>query len=351
MGKSRNPGNQGPTKQPKQPKSSSQPANTAAPNAWTAMSESNLLWGALPTGLGIVITTIAATMKDLRWLLWLALPFFMLSAWSASKFFSRSKLGIIVITFVLSLIVFGGLWWLNEYLKPEATIAEIGDFGNEIVVAIQADDGKFSNTGFWADRPHYLLVTCSEAVASETIQSSKRVTLALKYPVSQASDGSFQISNVFTAFGIAHLLGQVGQIAVLDTREDGGSLNFPATGQIFNKHFDYYASPVLSRILPKTDDDVFITGVEEGDGPIFSLRFGKVTSIISYSPSDKSKPPELRFHMTIPFNAGYCGAPVLNRSKQVVGMMLGSVTGGDSEAVSSEELLIQIETQKANKTK
>src|SRR6187551_3966087 len=47
--------------------------------------ESNLLWGAGALAIGIILTVVAATKQDLRWLLFIAWPFASLAGWRIFK--------------------------------------------------------------------------------------------------------------------------------------------------------------------------------------------------------------------------------------------------------------------------
>jgi hypothetical protein len=47
--------------------------------------ESNLFWGLVALGAGILLTVVAAMKHDLRWLLWLAWPCFVFASWTVIK--------------------------------------------------------------------------------------------------------------------------------------------------------------------------------------------------------------------------------------------------------------------------
>jgi len=79
--------------------------------------ESTLLWGALGAAMAIVLTVIAALSKDLRWLLFLAWPFFGLTFWSLCR---RVRIAPIrwAVLIVSLLVAAVGLYVLNAYLGP-----------------------------------------------------------------------------------------------------------------------------------------------------------------------------------------------------------------------------------------
>jgi len=80
--------------------------------------ESTLLWGALGAALAMVLTVVAAMMKDLRWLLILAWPFFVFSGWSICKNVITHKFWRNLVSFASALIFGIALLWLNSYLGP-----------------------------------------------------------------------------------------------------------------------------------------------------------------------------------------------------------------------------------------
>jgi len=81
--------------------------------------ESNLLWGPAALGGGILLTVVAAMKEDLRWLLWLALPCFLLACWTVAKQIKQVKLRWAVAG-VCFLGVCSGLYWTNAWLQPVA---------------------------------------------------------------------------------------------------------------------------------------------------------------------------------------------------------------------------------------
>jgi hypothetical protein len=82
--------------------------------------ESNMLWGSLGLFATILLAVAAATVKDLRWLLWIAWPCGSLFAWALTRSFLVG-LRRWLTAFAGSLVVGFGLLWLNSALKPQAS--------------------------------------------------------------------------------------------------------------------------------------------------------------------------------------------------------------------------------------
>jgi hypothetical protein len=80
----------------------------------TTWYESNLLWGPV----GILLTLVARTKQDLRWLLWFSLPCFMWVWWTWTKRIQNMSLRLIL-TGMCLLFVVGGLYGLNIWLRPK----------------------------------------------------------------------------------------------------------------------------------------------------------------------------------------------------------------------------------------
>ncbi len=72
--------------------------------------ESNLLWGPVALGAGILLAVVAAMKHDLRWLLYFAAPCFVFATWSLLKRWLR-RLWLIASVLVCALLICGGLYW------------------------------------------------------------------------------------------------------------------------------------------------------------------------------------------------------------------------------------------------
>src|SRR6202521_2730496 len=82
--------------------------------------ESNLLWGPGALGVGILLTVVATKKADLRWLLWLALPCFLLACWIVVKQIRPPKLRRIMAA-ICFLVICGGFFWMNARLRPASS--------------------------------------------------------------------------------------------------------------------------------------------------------------------------------------------------------------------------------------
>lgn len=83
--------------------------------------ESNLFWGPVPLGTGILLAVVAAMKHDLRWLLWFAAPCFIFASWTLAKRWLRGwSLGMTVL--VAGLLICGGMYWIDIWLgRPESS--------------------------------------------------------------------------------------------------------------------------------------------------------------------------------------------------------------------------------------
>jgi hypothetical protein len=79
--------------------------------------ESNLLWVPLSTGIGILLTVVAAMKHDLRWLLWIGGLCFSVAGWRIFAHF-RSAAWRRTLTGISIVFVFGGLYWMGVWLRP-----------------------------------------------------------------------------------------------------------------------------------------------------------------------------------------------------------------------------------------
>src|SRR6266481_4429067 len=81
--------------------------------------ESNLLWGPVSLGAGILLAVVAAMKHDLRWLLCFAAPFFVFAAWSLLKRWLR-RWWLVAVLVSCTLLICGSLYGLGIWLgKPD----------------------------------------------------------------------------------------------------------------------------------------------------------------------------------------------------------------------------------------
>lgn len=83
--------------------------------------ESNLFWGPVALGAGILLTVVAAMKHDLRWLLWLAWPSFVFAFWTVIKCVNPVRVRRIAIGACV-VVVGTGLYGMGIWLRiPEAS--------------------------------------------------------------------------------------------------------------------------------------------------------------------------------------------------------------------------------------
>ncbi len=87
-----------------------------------------------------------------------------------------------------------------------------------------------------------------------------------------------------------------------------------------------YWAAQLSNGLPRVGDKVFLYGAEPEQFPSFSTFEGWIVRLGTGKAG-------IRAYSTLPFRNTYCGAPVLNESKVVIGMVAGRTTAGETEVI------------------
>jgi hypothetical protein len=80
--------------------------------------QSTLLWGAGSLGAAIVLTVVAAMKHDIRWLLWIAIPLFVVAFWELVGYLTRIRWARSVATAVAGLVITCLLVWLYISLRP-----------------------------------------------------------------------------------------------------------------------------------------------------------------------------------------------------------------------------------------
>jgi hypothetical protein len=94
-------------------------ANKSSESRW----ERNSFWGSLSLGIGIVLTVVAAMKHDIRWLLILAGPFFLLALWALVKQLKGYWTKIVIMA-VGAIAISGGLYCLNVWVSPPPILTD-----------------------------------------------------------------------------------------------------------------------------------------------------------------------------------------------------------------------------------
>jgi hypothetical protein len=216
---------------------------------------------------------------------------------------------------------------VNEFRKEHLPISlkDISDFSSGIVASIGEREyssfalpGKlevhktYAGTGVFV-RDDWYLATCAKAVENKPEPS----VLLASFPDIKKSVlmlGSLVVPSKIVktdAFGLA----------ILKVQTPIAKMN--SNGHDFERSW----VPRFEEGLPQVGQRIFVYGVESGGfSPSFSVIEGHVTRIGSSSLNSG-----VAIFSTLPFRSSFCGAPVLNEAKAVIGLMMGSADGGDSE--------------------
>lgn len=81
--------------------------------------ETNLFWGPLALGVGILLAVVAAMKHDLKWLLYFAAPCFVFAAWALLRRWVKSWLLALCVLVAAVLIVAAGYWMIVRLGKPD----------------------------------------------------------------------------------------------------------------------------------------------------------------------------------------------------------------------------------------
>jgi hypothetical protein len=83
--------------------------------------QSTLFWGCAGAFLAIVLTVLAAMMKDIRWLLFFAWPFATFAAWEFARAISNRRMIVVGATGLTAAVTGAMLGWLYLGLAPYST--------------------------------------------------------------------------------------------------------------------------------------------------------------------------------------------------------------------------------------
>jgi len=219
----------------------------------------------------------------------------------------------------------------GQPIKP-ISASEIAQFASGAVLAVQHGDEPPSGTAFWI-HPKGHVATCADAAFSPR---EGNLTVSYSMPVfanvhmesygattlnaiRQGNDGSGTV-----------VLGVMLSQMAAPNRKPSQRFHTEETNKGIAQFVvgETWIIP-LQVELPKEGDRVFVYALEpNGQFPSYTIMEGSVVRVAGGKGG-------LRAYTTFPFKPTYCGAPVINESKQAVGMASGNVVDGQTEIIPS----------------
>jgi hypothetical protein len=315
--------------------------------------EPNKLWSiinsnavGMPVGaIGTIIIGVMGMMRtDIRFLLYTALPFMALLVRALVSLISDRVLRIISFVVGCALSTFG-IWRLDNYLEPRR-LKDLAEFGKEIVLATadNSQQNKITGTAFWIRRPIYI-VACSDAVGGAK-------SVVLLHSLSVALDDKDPNLNISFISSTSVGLGEVSHASY-----EGLTLLLPPIDPDFismepqtvhGKPKYFTQSPEVATVKPSEGDKVYMSSVEPGEaksktGPFvdaFNVQFneGKIIGVNAQPNAATRGFPILTLTTTLPFVTSYCGAPVFDENKKLLGVMLKEGFKGSSLVIAYDSV-------------
>jgi hypothetical protein len=243
------------------------------------------------------------------------------------------------------------VWWLIVFLyqtifmPPEDFSAEeIERFAQGIVVVIASTDTASVpvGTGFWADDKGYAF-TYGDPKESDTNRSIVRIGMVMTPPLLTG-----KLLTVIT--GVMYASGQLVYhdpdtgIKIVRVYNNPFSRKFHGFAEAedtksheMERTIERYWVPQLSaQANVNVGDHLFLTGIEPGDKE--NLAMSTIEGqVIRLGADTSSQKRFLRIYTSLPFKPSYCGAPVLNTTKSIVGM-IACMPGSTSVVIPSQYL-------------
>jgi hypothetical protein len=238
---------------------------------------------------------------------------------------------------VSSLAVVGAGWiilviWNFIFMRPPSfSGAEIAEFSQGVVVNLGST--YFSEdtigTGFWIDTKGYILTCFPKPVANpgvaELIPDLKGSLFIIAGAAIHAR-GEMVLFDTETGIEVVRVYENpfVRKLHAVWSTENTKTHRKEATTEKF-------WVPCLSSNLVNVGEPIFLAGIEPGvkGEPELSTVEGRVTRIgIDMNVNERF----LRIYTNLPFKTSYRGAPVLDASKFVIGIVMDSAGGGGVEA-------------------
>lgn len=198
---------------------------------------------------------------------------------------------------------------ISEVGAKAAMVVRSGKVNDDPLVVLKAP--QF--TGFWVDAGGYA-ATCVSASEPPPVEYPHIVATVVMPPLPgdrmEWAGGEFNVP--------AKVAARSHDVAILyapGINEE--RVSFLASDSKTGKSHetDEYAVAELSPLLPHVGDQVFLVGAEPGLDPRLSTFDG---SIVSVGPGMQGG---IRIFAKLPFKPSYCGAPIFNSKKQIIGLL------------------------------
>jgi hypothetical protein len=258
--------------------------------------------------------------------------------WDRASHWSPLKRYGALASITLSLCGFSVDGVMTQYQKENllATVKEASTFASGIVAYIDNDKlftdkehfdlhHRYRGTGVLI-RDDWYIATCTRAVD------------ALPAPTILLAKPPFIDKNVLgrIAFGV------MGTVVVTYDGVAIVRMNMPASipkmrpvdPRDVNPVFGYQSVPAFDYGLPEVGQRVFLSGVENGTPASFGTFEGKIIRV-----GEAEVGHGMAMFSTLPFKDSYCGAPVINEHKTVIGLMSAATPDGTSEILLAREIL------------
>jgi len=219
--------------------------------------------------------------------------------------------------------------------KPVFSYAQISEYSNSIVLAISNDSTRMKagaiGSGFWVSESGYV-VSCTHRFNESTAKPGNSLIVETLLPPSEVPGKGFTGGGIASAGGDFVAWDSKGTGILLLWVEKNpfhrDSRAFTAIEDTRSHQtavaVERAAVPNISNEDPKIGDRIFVLGVENNNGmPSVRIMEGAVEEI-GMDINSTARP--VRLYTSVPFKDTFWGAPVLNESRQVVGVV------GDSES-------------------
>ncbi len=263
---------------------------------------------------------------------------------------------------IKNVLASAGIWWLLVFIYqlivmlPEKFSGEqIHDFSQGVVVSIASNnnDNSLIGTGFWIDKKGYIM-TCSDPQRADVVLNNSMFKIGVIFPPLLTG------KMLTVAGGVGYTFGEI----VYYDYETGIYIirvynnPFMRTQHMFaeaeNKEThqkegttEKYWVPSLSNDIVNENSQLFLAALEPGEQGLPAINFieGRIVRLGANLSSKK----HLRIYTDMPFKTSYRGAPVLDTTKSIVGIVC-SASETSSVLVPSQYILDAITKAKPKMT-
>jgi len=261
----------------------------------------------------------------------------LVGAWLACVFLAYHHEGrrdvrwmfVVIVTMVL------GFLGYRQYIAIPVTVEDIVELALPRTLAVSTwfampplpGSAHIVATAFWVNSTGWA-ATCSQSLQGSTPTSGPILLPQIDPGMYPLGSAHVFMSGYLLPLNVARAVeSKDGLVALLFVPQANMGFSLTPGPKRYTPNIQIKSVPFkMSDVLPGVGDKLFLYGAEDGDTP----RFTPIEGTVKSRGHGRAM---ITIYSDIPYRTSYCGAPVIGKSKNIIGMCIGAGSSGDSEII------------------